>query len=62
MSYSVEISEQANADLRRIFEYIAFELKSLQNATGQLSRLEKEYPVAGPHAGAFPPIQRGAMV
>ena len=41
MSYSVKISEQANADLREIFEYIAFELQSLQNATGQLSRLEK---------------------
>jgi toxin ParE1/3/4 len=41
MSYSVEISEQANADLRGIFEYIAFELQSPQNAAGQLSRLEK---------------------
>ena len=41
MNYSVEISEQASADLRGIFEYIAFELQSLQNATAQLSRLEK---------------------
>lgn len=41
MSYSVEISERANADLRGIFEYIAFELQSVHNATGQLSRLEK---------------------
>lgn len=41
MSYSVEISEQANVDLRGIFEYIAFELQSIQSATGQLSRLEK---------------------
>jgi len=41
MSYLVEISEEANADLRGIFEYIAFELESIQNAVGQLSRLEK---------------------
>lgn len=41
MSYSVKISEQANSDLREIFEYIAFELQSFQNAEGQLSRLEK---------------------
>lgn len=41
MSYVVEISEQADADLRGIFEYIAFELQSVQNATGKLSCLEK---------------------
>lgn len=41
MSYAVEISEQAEADLRGAFEYIAFELKSLQNAIGQLTRIEK---------------------
>lgn len=41
MSYAVEISEQAETDLRGIFKYIAFELQSVQNATGQLTRLEK---------------------
>ena len=41
MNYSLEISEQANADLRGIFEYIAFKLQSIQNAAGQLSRLER---------------------
>lgn len=41
MSYDVVITAQAEADLRGIFEYIAFELQSVQNATGQLSRLEK---------------------
>lgn len=41
MSYAVEISEQADADLRAIFEYIALDLKSVQNAVGQLTRLEK---------------------
>ncbi|MFZ2256586.1 MAG: type II toxin-antitoxin system RelE/ParE family toxin [Clostridiaceae bacterium] len=41
MSYAVEITQQADSDLRCIFEYIAFELQAVQNATGQLSRLEK---------------------
>ncbi len=41
MSYAVVISEQAEADLRGIFEYIAFELQSIQNAKGQLSRIEQ---------------------
>lgn len=41
MSYAVEISNQAAVDLRGVFEYIAFELKSFQNASAQLSRLEK---------------------
>ncbi len=31
MSYAVVISEQAEADLRGIFEYIAFELLSIQD-------------------------------
>lgn len=42
MNYSVEITERASADLRAIFEYIAFELQSLTNAGRQLSRLEHE--------------------
>ncbi|MDD3228313.1 MAG: type II toxin-antitoxin system RelE/ParE family toxin [Oscillospiraceae bacterium] len=41
MSYAVQLSEQAEADLRGIFEYIAFDLQSVQNAAAQLSRLEK---------------------
>jgi toxin ParE1/3/4 len=41
MIYRVEISEQAYADLRSIFEYIAIELGSPQTATGLLSRLEE---------------------
>ncbi len=40
MIYSVKISKQAENDLRSIYEYIAFELQSLQNAQGQLGRLE----------------------
>ncbi len=34
-------TEQADADLRGIYEYIAFELLSPDNAAGQLDRLEK---------------------
>ena len=41
MTYSVELTEQAESDLRSIFEYIAFELGSVPHATGQLNRLEK---------------------
>ncbi len=39
--FDVVISDQAEQDLRGIYEYIAFELLSPENAAGQLSRLEK---------------------
>ena len=42
MIYEVEVSQQADSDLRGIFEYIAFELLSPKNASGQLDRLEKQ--------------------
>ena len=38
--YKVIIADQADQDLRGIFEYIAFELLSPDNAAGQLDRLE----------------------
>lgn len=41
MIYEVEISAQADVDLRSIYEYIAYELQSPENATGQLDRLEE---------------------
>lgn len=41
MTYRVTISGQADADLRGIYEYIAFKLRSMVNAVGQLERLEK---------------------
>lgn len=41
MIFTVEISEQADSDLRAIYEYIAFELLFPENASGQLDRLEK---------------------
>ena len=42
MIYEVEVSEQADSDLRGIFEYIAFELQSSENASRQLDRLEEQ--------------------
>ncbi len=42
MIYEIEVSEQADSDLRGIFEYIAFELQALENASGQLERLEEQ--------------------
>lgn len=41
MIFTIEISDQADNDLRNIYEYIAFELRSPENAGGQLDRLEK---------------------
>ena len=38
--YDIVISDQAEIDLRGIFEYIAFELQVPENASGQLDRLE----------------------
>lgn len=40
MIYGIVISYQAEIDLRGIFEYIAFELQTPENACGQLDRLE----------------------
>ena len=42
MIYEVITTNQADADLRGIFEYIAFELLSPDNAAGQLERLEQQ--------------------
>lgn len=41
MTYEIIIAEQADADLREIYEYNAFKLLSPDNASGQLDRLEK---------------------
>lgn len=41
MIYEVITTDQAAADLRGIYEYIAFELLSSDNAAGQLGRLEE---------------------
>ena len=41
MKYDVTFKEQAENDLRGTFEYIAFDLFRLKNATGQLDRIEE---------------------
>lgn len=41
MMYEIIITGQADTDLRGIYEHIAFELLSPDNAAGQLDRLEK---------------------
>ena len=41
MIYEVTTTDQADADLRGIYEYFAFELLSPDNAAGQLERLEE---------------------
>ena len=41
MIYQVSTTEQAGADLRGVYEHIAFELLSPDNAAGQLDRLEE---------------------
>ena len=42
MICEVKLSEQAYIDLRGIFEYIAFELQSPENASRQLDHLEEQ--------------------
>jgi toxin ParE1/3/4 len=41
MIFDIEVSAQADNDIRNIYEYIAYELQSPENAKGQLERLEK---------------------
>lgn len=41
MNYKINLTPKAQSDLREIFRYIAVDLQSIQNATGQLDRLEK---------------------
>ncbi len=41
MNYEIRLTPDASRDLRGIFEYIAYELQSIQNAAAQLDRLEQ---------------------
>lgn len=41
MNFSIVMTPPAQDDLREIFKYIAFDLQSVQNAAGQIDRLEK---------------------
>jgi plasmid stabilization system protein ParE len=42
MKYEVVLSKRSFADLSEIFDYIAYNLQSKENAAAQLSRLEDE--------------------
>ena len=41
MIFSIVFSKQAEDDLKGIFEYISISLQAIENAIGQLDRLEK---------------------
>ena len=41
MIYTIKVTDQADNDIRNIYEYIAYELQSPENAGGQLDRIEK---------------------
>ncbi len=53
MKYEVVLTEQVEADLCGIFEYIAFELLSPDHAAGQLDRIEKMIMSLGDYPGKF---------
>ena len=40
MIYTIKVTDQADIDIRNIYEYIAYELQSPENAGGQLDRIE----------------------
>jgi len=52
MTYDVTVSVQADADLRGVYEHIAFELLSPDHAARQLERLEEQIE----KLGEFPEI------
>ena len=54
MKYDVTFTEQAENDLRGIFEHIAFDLISPENAAGQLDR--RKNPFLGRVSGEVPTI------
>ena len=59
MTYRVRISEQADADLRGVYEYIAFRLRSVQNAARQLARLEKAIYELDTMPNRYPAYKKG---
>lgn len=68
MIYELITTDQADADVRGIFEYIAYELLSPDNAVGQLERLEEhiigleEFPEKFRHYEKEPWHSRGLRV
>ena len=53
MKYDVTFTEQAENDLRGIFEYIAFDLLSPENAARQLDRIEEKILSLGEYPEKF---------
>ncbi len=68
MIYGITLTEQAEEDLRGIYEYIAFDLLSPDNAIVQLNRLEEsifsleEFPKKFRCYGKEPWYSRGLRV
>lgn len=58
MKYDVTFTEQAENDLRGIFEYIAFDLLSPENAAGQLDRIEEKILSLGEYPEKFRQYER----
>ena len=56
--YDVTFTEQAENDLRGIFEYIAFDLLSPENAAGQLDRIEEKILSLGEYPEKFRQYER----
>ena len=58
MKYDVTFTEQAENDLRGIFEYIAFDLLSPENAAGQFDRIEEKILSLGEYPEKFRQYER----
>ena len=58
MKYDITFTEQAENDLRGIFEYIAFDLLSPENAAGQLDRIEEKILSLGEYPEKFRQYER----
>ena len=58
MKYDVTFTEQAENDLRGIFEYMAFDLLSPENAAGQPDRIEEKILSLGEYPEKFRQYER----
>lgn len=58
MKYDVVVSEEAESDIRGIFEYIAYKLLSLENAAGQIRRIEDQILKLNETPYRFPLMRR----
>ena len=57
-TFNTTFTEQAENDLRGIFEYIAFDLLSPENAAGQLDRIEEKILSSGEYPEKFRQYER----